>query len=85
MAGALDARAGVLTCVQSARKNSQLVMDLLAALVAAYPAARRIHVILDNCLIHSSQITRAALAGFAGRIVFHFLPPYRPDHNKIER
>ena len=26
-----------------------------------------------------------ALAGYAVRIRLHFLPPYCPDHNKIER
>jgi len=85
LAGALDARTGVLTCVESCRKNSQLVVDPLAALAAAYPAARRIHVILDNYRIHSSQITQTGLAAYHGRIVFHPLPPYCPDHNKIER
>ena len=40
---------------------------------------------LDNYRIHSSRITRQALAGFGGRIVPHFLPPYCPTESKIER
>ena len=51
-------------------------------------AARRrkaIHVILDNSRIHSSKITGAALAGWGGRIQLHFLPPYSPEENRIER
>ncbi|MBX3471819.1 MAG: transposase [Planctomycetes bacterium] len=51
----------------------------------AYPAAKRIHVVLDNYVIHSSKKTQAALAKLSGRIVLHFLPPYCPDANKIER
>ena len=44
-----------------------------------------IHVILDNYGIHSSNIIGVALANFASRIRLHFLPPYSPDYNAIER
>jgi transposase len=35
--------------------------------------------------IHSAHRTRKALADLGGRIVLHFLPPYCPDFNRIER
>ena len=41
--------------------------------------------IVDNYIIHSSKITRRHVDGLGGRVVLHFLPPYCPDHNKIER
>lgn len=85
LAGALNARTGELTVVEGTRKNSALFIDLLKALRADYPIARRIHVILDNFRIHTSQISQMALAAFGGRIVLHFLPPYCPNENKIER
>jgi transposase len=85
LAGALNARTGELTVVEGARKTSALFIDLLKALREAYPTARRIHVILDNFRIHTSKITQMALAAFGGRIVLHFLPPYCPNENKIER
>lgn len=85
LAGALDAATGRLTCVEAARKNSSLFVALLAALVDEYPAARRIHVILDNCRVHHSRITALALAHFGKRITLHFLPPYCPNDNRIER
>jgi len=66
-------------------KNSLLVIALLEELVRRYPQARKIHVILDNFKIHDSQATRAAVADLDGKVVFHPLPPYCPDHNKIER
>src|SRR5260370_33465601 len=51
-----------------------------------YPQARRLHVILDNYRIHTSEIVQAALSGYlAGKVELHFLPPYCPDHNEIER
>lgn len=85
LAGALNPQTGELTCVEGPRKTSALVIGLLEALFQDYPTARRIHVILDNFRIHDSRITRQALAGYEGRIVFHFLPPYCPNENKIER
>jgi len=45
-----------------------------------------LHLILDNYRIHQSNIVFAALAGYLARKVkLHFLPPYCPDHNRIER
>lgn len=85
IAGALDARSGQLIWAQSDRKNSLLVIALLNKLAGAYPKARAIHVVLDNFKIHDSQATRAAVAGLEGKVVLHFLPPYCPDHNRIER
>ena len=85
LAGALNARTRRLTCVERPMKNSWLFIALLEALLKDYPAARRIHVVLDNFRIHHSRIVQQALQRWEGRIVLHFLPPYCPDHNKIER
>jgi transposase len=85
LAGALDVRSGLLTFVEGERKASALFIALLGRLRAHYPRATAIHVILDNYRIHDSKITRAALAGFGGRIRLHFLPPYSPKENRIER
>ena len=86
LAGALNARTGRLTWVEADRKNSQLFILQLWQLVGRdYPQAKRIHLILDNYRIHSSLQTKAALARLNGRVVLHFLPPYCPDHNRIER
>jgi transposase len=85
LAGALDVRTGLLTWVEGERKASALFIALLARLAADYANAAVIHVVLDNYRIHDSKITQAALRGFGGRIRLHFLPPYCPQHNKIER
>lgn len=47
-------------------------------------SAKKIHVILDNYGIHKSYEAREALLRLP-RIQLHFLPPYCPDHNRIER
>lgn len=86
LAGALDVRSGVIIWVEGDRKTSYLFLDLLDKLRTQYPQARCLHLILDNYRIHSSTIVHAALGGYlAGKVKLHFLPPYCPDHNKIER
>lgn len=86
LCGALDARTGLLTWVRADRKNSLLVVQMLRKLAQeAYPDAKVIHVVLDNFSIHDSKITRAAAAALGGRVKLHFLPPYCPQANKIER
>lgn len=85
LAGALDAHSGRLTRVEWKGKTSDLFIRLLWQLVKTYPNAPRIHVILDNYRIHKSQRTELALMGLGGRIKLHFLPPYCPDDNRIER
>jgi transposase len=84
LAGALDVRSGQLLWVEGQRKTSALFIALLHKLATTY-ASGVIHVILDNYRIHDSKITHAALQGFGDRIRLHFLPPYCPNDNKIER
>jgi transposase len=84
--GALDARTGLLTWVKGGRKNSALFAATLKELAEeAYPHAEVVHVVLDNYGIHASKISQAAVADLGGRVVLHFLPPYCPQHNRIER
>jgi transposase len=86
LAGALDVRSGLVIWVEGERKTSYLFLDLLDRLRQEYPQARCLHLICDNYRIHKSDIVYAALQGYlAGKIKLHFLPPYCPDHNKIER
>jgi len=86
LAGALHAQTGQVVWVGNGRKNSHLFLLLLRRLSALFPHARKLHVILDNYGIHSSRMIQHALTEeFGGRVVLHFLPPYSPDHNRIER
>jgi transposase len=85
LCGAMDAT-GRLTWVRAERKNSLLVVAMLKKLAEqTYPQAKVIHVVLDNFSIHDSKITRAAVAALGGRVRLHFLPPYCPQANRIER
>ena len=86
LAGALDVRTGVLHTTGAERKNAGLFCDLLELLDKSYGRrVRHIHIILDNYGIHSARATLRLLEALKGRIVLHFLPPYCPDANRIER
>jgi len=85
LAGARHCITKRLTWVDGAKKNSALFCALLDKIVEEYPDAKRIHVICDNFIIHSSKITQRHLAKLNSKVVLHFLPPYCPDDNPIER
>jgi transposase len=84
LAGTLDARDGTVLWVGGAAKDASLFVAMLEKLDRHYTKARRIHVILDNYGIHSSRVALAALRELS-RVRLHFLPPYCPDENRIER
>lgn len=84
-AAAMDAVTERLVWVKGPRKNSRLFIDLLRKLLREYPDRKVIHVVLDNYCVHCSRQTRAWLAEHGAKLRLHFLPPYSPDDNRIER
>jgi transposase len=86
LAGALDVRTGALHTTGLANKGASLFCELLRDLDKQYgPEVKRIHLIVDNYSIHSARETQRTLEELGGRIELHFLPPYCPDANRIER
>ncbi len=85
LAGAYDPRRNRLICVDGPKKATWLFLNLLRALLDAYPWAARIHIILDNYIIHKTALVDDWLRTIGRRIQLHFLPPYCPDDNRIER
>lgn len=84
VAGALNARTGRVVYTVSGKKNSVFFLDLLDGICRSYRKAKRLHLILDNYIIHKSHIVKSWLERFGSRFVFHFLPPYSPESNMIE-
>ena len=84
-AAAMDAHTARLTWVKSQRKNSVLFVELLKKLLKVHADKQVIHVILDNFSIHGSSQTRCWLEEYGQKVRLHFLPPYCPDDNRIER
>lgn len=85
LAGALAVDRSELVWVESDSKTTDLFLRLLNRLKLLHPRARRIHLVLDNYAIHSSAKARTYLHHRNGLFVLHFLPPYSPQHNHIER
>jgi transposase len=86
LAGAQDVRTRELIWVEGEKKNSMLFIRLLWELTQRYREAKVIHVILDNFSIHDTLQVRVSLTTDQGRrLRLHPLPPYCPDHNRIER
>ena len=52
-------------------------------LKAVYPSAKKLHLILDNGPYNTSAVTRQAAS--ERNIILHYLPPYSPNLNPIER
>lgn len=85
VAGALNHRTGHLVWVEGDQKRSWLFLSLLRGLLRRYRRARVLHLVLDNYIIHSSKIVKTALSEWGERLRLHFLPPYCPEENRIER
>lgn len=60
-------------------------LRLFQRLSARHPNKRTIHVFLDNARYHHARDVQAWLSRPDCRIVPHFLPPYAPNLNAIER
>ena len=83
--GALNARTGRIVSGVVEHKNAAMFVEFLKYLSATYRRASRLHLVLDNYIIHKAHVVTRYLASLNGRVVLHFLPPYSPDDNVIER
>ena len=63
--------------------NSDSMVDFFDRLKEAYPGAPKIHIILDLGPYNVSKVTQEAAK--LRNIVLHYLPPYSPNLNSIER
>jgi transposase len=81
--GGLNPVTGEIVWVTADRKDSFAFVVWLRHVARIYEGAT-IHVILDNYGIHKSRLAQRALAEL-GCIELHFLPPYSPELNRIER
>lgn len=83
--GALNARTGRVIYGVTQSKTAEVFVQFLRFLSTRYRRARRIHLVLDNYIIHKARCVQRELEALGGRIMLHFLPPYSPDDNVIER
>jgi len=65
--------------------NAQTTMELFDKIQEAYPDKKKIHLIIDNARYYKNRELQAYLRKRKCRIKVHFLPPYSPNLNFIER
>ena len=81
--GSLDLETMKVTIGSYETIDSKAMEDHFAKIKENYPKARKIHIILDQGPYNRSQETKAAAERYG--IVLHYLPPYSPNLNPIER
>lgn len=65
--------------------NTQTTRELFDKIQAAYPDKKKIYLIVDNARYYKNKELRTYLRKRRCRIKIHFLPPYSPNLNLIER
>jgi transposase len=83
--GALDLETGQTQMLLVDSVDAASTIALLGAIERQFPARRRIHVFLDNARCHHAKLVREWLSRPQCRIRLHFVPPYCPHLNPIER
>lgn len=81
--GALNLQGHVVEYRQVEWVNIESIRDFFKQLMAANPTAERIHIILDNAGYHKSKELLSFIE--TTNITLHYLPPYSPNLNPIER
>jgi transposase len=81
--GALNARDHSVVVQAAETINADAMIDLFKALEAKHPHAETIHVIVDNARYNHAIKVREYEK--TSRVKIHFLPPYAPNLNLIER
>jgi len=83
--GALNLETGETRMIEAETIDAASTIRLLEALETLYPLLAVIHVFLDNARYHHARLVQDWLAQPGRRIRLHFIPPYCPHLNPIER
>ena len=83
--GAVDLETGQTRMIEVETVDAASTITLLEAIEAFYPILALIHVFLDNARYHHAKLVQEWLSRPGCRIKLHFIPPYCPHLNPIER
>lgn len=81
--GAIELATMNVTSCRPDYVNAETTVAFFDQIKTAYPGAPKIHIILDQSGYHRSQLVRDA--ALEKNIELHYLPPYSPNLNSIER
>lgn len=85
IAGAYNPMTEHLVVCDGPKNTTELFVALCEKLASRYRGWGTLHLIVDNYCVHTSQGVEQRLEELDGKIELHFLPPYSPDENEIER
>ena len=83
--GALNLETGQFNFMENAVIDAKSTIQLFQKLLLTYENKTKIHIYLDNARYHYAREVQEWLKMYGKRIVLHFLPPYCPHLNPIER
>ena len=83
LSGMIDAVSHDVLIQEDKMLNAQATIAFLKKIEAAYPDKRKIHLFCDNARYYRNKSIKLYLE--TSRIKMHFLPPYSPNLNPIER
>jgi len=83
--GAIDLETGKTRMIEVETVDAASTIKLLESIAALYPLLALIHVFLDNASYHHAKLVQEWLSRPGCRIKLHFIPPYCPHLNPIER
>ena len=83
--GALDLETGNTTMLEVEQVDAVSTIKLLETIETKYPLMALVHVFLDNASCHHANLVKQWLSQPGRRIRLHFIPPYCPHLNPIER
>jgi transposase len=83
LSGAIDITSKRVFVHEDNTLNAASTIEFLSKIEAAYPSATKIHVFCDNAKYYKNKNVTNYLN--TSKIEMHFLPPYSPNLNPIER
>ncbi len=83
LSGAIDVVSHNVLIQEDQTLNAISTIRFFQKIEEAYPCKRTIHVFCDNAPYYRNKAVKQYLA--TSKIVLHFLPPYSPNLNPIER
>lgn len=83
IAGAIDINSKKVTTREDSTLNASATIEFLKKLEESYPLANQVHVFCDNARYYKNKEVSKFLE--KSKIKIHFLPPYSPNLNPIER
>lgn len=83
LTGAVDVISHQVLIQEDKTLNTESTLSFFQKIEKAYPTKNKIHLFCDNARYYRNQVTIKYLE--TSRIQLHFLPPYSPNLNPIER